>query len=65
MRGGRSTRRRTTPAVAQEVVVQAKAVGAAGVVGAAALHQVGHRASPPTTSVSTAVRWSIGRVSAA
>jgi hypothetical protein len=43
----------------QEAVVQAK------VVGAAALHQVGHRASPPTTSVSTTVRWSIGRVSAA
>jgi hypothetical protein len=49
MRGGRSVRWRTTPAAMLEAVAQAKAVGAAGV--AVALHQTGHRASPPTMSV--------------
>jgi hypothetical protein len=47
----------------REAVVLTKAVGAAGVVGAVTLHQAGHRASPPTTSVGAAARWSIGRVS--
>jgi hypothetical protein len=39
MRKGRSVRQRTTPAMAQEAVAQAKAMGAAGVVIAVALHQ--------------------------
>jgi ribosomal protein S11 len=63
--GGRNARRRTTPAATQEAVAVAKAVGAAGVTVAAALHQVGHRASPPVISVGAAARWGIGRVSAA
>jgi hypothetical protein len=33
--------------------------------GVAALHQAGHRASPPTMSVGAVARWDIGRVSAA
>jgi hypothetical protein len=52
-------------AAAQEAVAQAKAMGAAGVVVAVALHQAGHRASPPVMSVGAIARWSIGHVSVA
>jgi hypothetical protein len=55
----------TTPAAAQEAVAQAKVVGAAGVTVAVALHQVGHRASPPMMSVGVAARWGIGHTSVA
>jgi hypothetical protein len=58
-------RQRTTLAVAQEAVAQAKAMGVAGVAVAVALHQVGHRATPPTTSVGAVVRWGIGHASVA
>jgi hypothetical protein len=47
---------RTTPAVAEDVVAQAKVMGAAGVMVALALHQAGRRASPPTMSVSAVAR---------
>jgi hypothetical protein len=63
MRGGRSVRWRTTLAVAQEAVAQAKVVGAAGVAVVVALHQAGHRASPSAMSVGTTVRWGIWHAS--
>jgi hypothetical protein len=43
----------------------ARGGGAAGVAVAVALHQVGHRASPPVMSVGAVARWGNGRVSAA
>jgi hypothetical protein len=42
-----------------------KGRGAAGVAVTVALHHIDRRASPPAMSVGTAVRWGIGRVSAA
>jgi hypothetical protein len=42
MHEGRSARRRTTLAAAQEAVVLAKAMGMVRVVGAVDLHQAGH-----------------------
>jgi hypothetical protein len=49
MRGERRVRQRTTL-----VVAQAKAVGVTGVMGMAALHQVGHRTNTLVMSVSAA-----------
>jgi hypothetical protein len=65
MHGGRSVSQRTTPTAAQEAVVQAKAVGVAGVAVTVALRQAGHRASPSAMSVGAAARWGIGHVSIA
>jgi hypothetical protein len=43
----------------------ARGGGATGVTIAVALHQAGHRASPPVMSVGAVAGWGIGRVSAA
>jgi hypothetical protein len=53
-------RRRTTLIAAQEAVAHAKAVGATEVVGVAALHQAGRRASPLAMSIDAATSWALG-----
>jgi hypothetical protein len=65
MPGGRSVRQRTPPTLAQEVLAQGKVVGTVGVAVAVALHQAGHRPSPPATSVDAVARWGIGHASLA